>query len=114
MVDPQRVHWTAAKHILRYIRGTVEYGLVYEHRGSVQLAGFIDADWVGCVEDQKSTSGCCFNIGSRFVSLLRREIPMSWGTTTDNLTPEINIFQYAIENKCLTLKDQTSYLIPNG
>ena len=45
MVDPRRVHWTAAKHILRYIRGTVEYGLVYERRGSVPLAGFTDADW---------------------------------------------------------------------
>ena len=46
--------------------------------------------------------------------LLRREIPMDWGTTIDNLTPEINPFQYAIEIKCLTLKDQTSYLIPDG
>ena len=44
MVDPRRVHWTAAKHILCYIRGTVEYGLIYERRGNVQLAGFIDAD----------------------------------------------------------------------
>ena len=26
MVDPRRVHWMAAKHVLRYIRGTVEYG----------------------------------------------------------------------------------------
>ena len=46
--------------------------------------------------------------------LLRREIPMAWGTTTDNLTPEINLSQYAIETKHLTLKDQTSYLIPDG
>ena len=46
--------------------------------------------------------------------LLRREIPMAWGTTIDSLTPEINHFQYAIEIKCLTLKDQTSYLIPDG
>ena len=45
MVDPWRVHWTIAKHILPYIRGTVEYGLVYERRGIVQLAGFTDADW---------------------------------------------------------------------
>ena len=51
MVDPWRVHWTATKHVLRYIRGTVEYGLVYERSGSVQVAGFTDADWVGCVED---------------------------------------------------------------
>ena len=46
--------------------------------------------------------------------VLRREIPMAWGTTTDSLTPEINLFQYAIEIKCLTLKDQTSYLILDG
>ena len=39
---------------------------------------------------------------------------MAWGTTTDSLTLEINLFQYAIENKCLTLKDQTSYLIPDN
>ena len=30
------------------------------------------------------------------------------------LTPKINLSQYAIERKCLTLKDQTSYLIPDG
>ena len=73
MVDPQRVHWMAVKHILCYIRGTVEYGLVYEHRGSVQLVGFIDANWEGCVEDQKSTLGCCFSIGSGVVSWFSRK-----------------------------------------
>ena len=46
--------------------------------------------------------------------LLQREIPMAWGTTTDSLTPKINLSQYSIEIKCLTLKDQTSYLIPEG
>ena len=46
--------------------------------------------------------------------MLRREIPMAWGTTTDNLTPKINPFQYAIEIKCLTLKDLDSYLIPDS
>ena len=44
MVDPWRVHWMAAKHILHYIKGTVEYGLVYERSVSAQLVGFIDAD----------------------------------------------------------------------
>ena len=46
--------------------------------------------------------------------LLWREIPMAWGTTTDNLTPEMNPFQYAIEIQYLTLKDQTSCLILDG
>ena len=44
MVDSRRVHWTVAKCILHYIRGIVEYGLVYECRGNVQLAGFTDVD----------------------------------------------------------------------
>ena len=73
MVDPWRMHWTTAKHILRYIRDTIEYGLVYERRGSVQLAGFTDANWEGCVEDRKSTSSCCFNIGSGVVSWFGRK-----------------------------------------
>ena len=46
--------------------------------------------------------------------LLRREIPMAWGTTTDTLTPKINPFQYERETKYLTLKDLDSYLILDG
>ena len=52
-----------AKHILRYVIGTMEYGLVYERRGSVLLAGFTDVNWERGVKDQ-STSSCCFRIGS--------------------------------------------------
>ena len=36
--------------------------------GVLHLAGFTDADWAGCVEDWKSTLGCCFSIGSGVVS----------------------------------------------
>jgi hypothetical protein len=68
MVDPRRVHWIASKHVLHYLRGTMEYGLLYERSGGVTLAGFTDADWVGCAEDMKSASGCCFNIGSSIIS----------------------------------------------
>ena len=46
--------------------------------------------------------------------ILQRKIPMAWGTTIDNLTPEFNPFLYARENKELTLKDLDSYLIPDG
>ena len=72
IVDSRRVHWTATKHILHYIKGKMEYGLVYERRGGVQLAGFMDADWAGCVEDRKSTSGC-FIIGLGVVSCFNRK-----------------------------------------
>jgi hypothetical protein len=68
MVDPQRVHWIAVKHVLWYLRGTMEYWLLYERSGGVILSGFTDVDWAGCTEGRKSTSGFCFGIGSRIIS----------------------------------------------
>ena len=47
--------------------------IVYERRGIVQLAGFTDVEWARCVEDRKSTSGCCFSIGSGVVSGFSRK-----------------------------------------
>ena len=44
MVDSKRVHWAVARHILRYVHGTVEYGLRYTRGDDVRLCGFTDAD----------------------------------------------------------------------
>ena len=46
-------------------------------------------------------------------SVLRRKLPMDWGTTIDRVTIEINPFPYARETKHLTLKDLETYLIPD-
>lgn len=35
---------------------------------NLKLHGFIDSDWAGCVTDRKSTSGCCFSLGSAMIS----------------------------------------------
>ena len=50
--------------MLRYFTGTVDYGLDYRRSDGVSLIGFTDSDWAGNVADQKSTSGCCFSLGS--------------------------------------------------
>ena len=68
MVEPRRVQWSAAKHALRYVAGTVDYGLDYVRVDGVGLVGYSDSDWAGCASDQKSTSGCCFGLGSVVVS----------------------------------------------
>eukprot|EP00253_Pinus_taeda_P013786 PITA_13786 len=68
LVEPRHVHWVATKHILRYLRGTIDYGLRYVFYRKWQLHGFTDADWVGCTNDRKSTSGFCFSLGSIMIS----------------------------------------------
>jgi hypothetical protein len=44
IVDPRRVHWIVMKHVLWYLRGTMEYWLLYECSGGVILLGFTDVD----------------------------------------------------------------------
>ena len=68
MVQHTNMYWKAEKHVLRYLRGTSQYGLWYRQTKGVKLQGFTDADWVGSPSDQKSTLGGIFNLGSAVVS----------------------------------------------
>jgi hypothetical protein len=68
MVEPRSVHMVGAKHILRYVAGTVDFGLDYVRGDGVRLVGYTDSDWAGCAADRKSTLGCCFSLGSGLVS----------------------------------------------
>jgi hypothetical protein len=72
-VELRQEHWVAAKHILRYLRGTITYGLKYASNSEVKLHGFTDSDWVGSVEDRKSTYGLCFSLGSAMISWASRK-----------------------------------------
>ena len=68
MVEPRRVQWSAATHILRYILGIMDYGLDYVRGDGVRLVGYSDSDWASSASDWKSTSGCCFGLGLTVVS----------------------------------------------
>jgi hypothetical protein len=56
------------KHVLRYLQGTVGHGLRYTSSIDMRLQGNTDSDWVGSAVDKKSTSRCCFTLGSAMVS----------------------------------------------
>jgi hypothetical protein len=73
MCEPKHIHMVAVKHILRYVRGTIAYGLRYTSSGGVMLHGFTDSDWMGSVVDRKSTSGYCFSLGSAMISWSSRK-----------------------------------------
>jgi hypothetical protein len=73
MCDPKHIHMIAVKHILRYVRGTIAYGLRCTSSGGVMLHGFTDSDWMGSVVDRKGTSGYCFSLGSAMISWSSRK-----------------------------------------
>ncbi|KAL5731634.1 hypothetical protein ACHQM5_004343 [Ranunculus cassubicifolius] len=68
MQDPSEIHYGAAKRILRYLQGTLEYGIWYQPISDPRLYGYTDSDWAGSVDDMKSTSGHAFTIGSGIFS----------------------------------------------
>ena len=73
MLELRHIHWVVAKHVLRYLRGSVAFGLRYTSNGGVLLHGYADSDWAGSSVDRKSTSGYCFSLGSTMISWSSRK-----------------------------------------
>lgn len=61
------MHWKAAKGVLRYLQGTLEYKLTYR-RTQDQLTGYADADWGNCNIDRRSYSGYVFTLSGAAVT----------------------------------------------
>jgi hypothetical protein len=51
MVELRRVHLIMTKHVMRYLKGTIDYGLRYASDCEISLQGFTDSDWASSVED---------------------------------------------------------------
>ena len=64
--QPSQAHWVAVKRIMRYLSGTLDYGLLYGYNDNI--AGFSDADWAGDCNDRKSTSGFVFMLSGAAIS----------------------------------------------
>ena len=73
MVKPRHAHLVATKHVMRYLKGTLDYGLIYASCSEIKLHGYVDLAWVGSVEDKKRTSWYCFSLGSGVISWLGRK-----------------------------------------
>ncbi|GKF05594.1 ribonuclease H-like domain-containing protein, partial [Tanacetum coccineum] len=68
MHDSHDPHFTALKRILRYVRGTLDYGLQLHVSSTTQLTIYTDADWAGCPVTRWSTSGYCVFLGNNILS----------------------------------------------
>ena len=75
MKNPGKEHWVGIKRVFRYIKGTLDYGLKFSHSDSFCLYGYSDADWAGCVDTRKSTSGQVFRLGGCTISWRSKKQP---------------------------------------
>jgi len=80
MHDPREPHLAALKRILRYVRGTLDLGLHLRASSQSELVVYSDADWAGCPETRKSTSGYAVPPSAKILSPVpvpRRSIVLS-------------------------------------
>ena len=73
MSNPGLMHWKATKHVVRYLKGTKDLGIVYGKgqkttNGVVNLHGHSDSEFAADVDNHKSTSGHCFMYANGAVS----------------------------------------------
>ncbi len=68
MHDPRDSHLATLKRILRYVRGTLDLGVHIRRSPSTDLVAYSDADWAGCPDTRKSTSGYAVFLGDNLVS----------------------------------------------
>ena len=61
MSKPTMAHLNLAKYVLRYIKGTINYGLVFTKSPTIGITGYTDASWANSI-DRKSISGFCFKM----------------------------------------------------
>ncbi|GBM47187.1 Retrovirus-related Pol polyprotein from transposon TNT 1-94 [Araneus ventricosus] len=78
-----KLHWLAAKRVLRYLKKTINYGLVFELDDKV-VYGYFDSDWGNSQEDRKSYSGYCFMLSNSVISWESRKQKTVTLTSTES------------------------------
>ena len=62
MAKPHESHWNVAKLVLKYLKGTLDYGIKYTDASIVELIGYSNSNWAGNPDDRRSTTGYAFSI----------------------------------------------------
>ncbi|XP_021989264.1 uncharacterized mitochondrial protein AtMg00810-like [Helianthus annuus] len=75
MHEPRDPHFAFMKRIIRYIQGTIDYGIRIIKSASCSLIAYFDADWGGCSDSRRSTSGYCVFLGDNLISWSSKRQP---------------------------------------
>jgi hypothetical protein len=75
MHDPRDGHLAIIKRILRYVCGTMSSGLLLHSSSPLDIVAYSDADWAGCPDTRRSTSGYCVYLDGALVSWSSKRQP---------------------------------------
>ena len=109
--NPGHDHWVAAKKVMRYLKRTKDYMLIYKHVQDLQLVGYSDSDFAGYQDEKKSTTGYIFKLAGGAVSwksekqkliassTMQAEFVACFSATTQaiwlrNLIKELTVFDF--------------------
>lgn len=67
MHTPKNFHLSAIKHILQYLKATINFGLLFKSQSNFQLHTYFDADCGASLDDKRSTGGYCIYLGHHLV-----------------------------------------------
>ena len=82
MAKPAMEHWTAAKAVLRYISGTLGFGITFANSGTM-VEGYCDADYAGDLDTRRSTTGFIFTFCGAAISWSSKLQPTVAASTTE-------------------------------
>ncbi|KAI3462288.1 hypothetical protein Pfo_018951, partial [Paulownia fortunei] len=83
MQNPKKSHLEAVRRILRYVKSTIDYGLLYKKGEGCKLFGYCDADYAGDHDTRRSTTGYVFKLGSGIISWCSKRQPTVSLSTTE-------------------------------
>ncbi|KAK9752245.1 hypothetical protein QE152_g4344 [Popillia japonica] len=85
--NPTETLWKNLKRILRYLKGTINYGLFFSKEDSGTIKGYADSDWGGDQKDRKSTTGYMFQtFGATVCWNTRKQNSLQYAGTPESRT----------------------------
>ena len=82
MQNPRKSHLEAVRRILRYVKGTIDYGLLYKKGETCNLVGYCDANYARDHDTRHSTTRYMFSLGTTVVSWSSKRQPTQSLLTT--------------------------------
>lgn len=81
--SPTVADFTLLKRIIRYVKGTIDYGISFTANTDFTLKAYSDSDWAGCQDTRRSTGGFCTFLGSNIISWSAKRQPYVSRSSTE-------------------------------